>query len=152
MLIDFIQVEDYEATTYRDHEIKLLKESVQSVAMSVGIALVMSFKFNIHMSLLMQSIMLPMGLIENLVLKKYILGLFMTEDASVKAYKELDAPPTQAMINAINAANSAAASGESADTTTTPAVTAASSSSSSSSSGSKVEEKPKTTTAASDLD
>jgi hypothetical protein len=125
--------------------------------MSVGIALVMSFKFNIHMSLLMQSIMLPLGLLENLVLKKYIFGYFVKPNPNDRIYRELDAPPTQAVINAINAANIAAAG--SSEATTTANITSSSSSSSSSSSGSnsKTDEdsdakKGSKTTAASDLD
>ena len=137
-----LQVEDFEATTYKEHEIKLLKESVQSVAMSVGIALVMSFKFNIHMSLLVQSIMLPLGLFDNLVLKKYISGLFLKQltpeeqlHPNDRLYKELDSAPTQAIVNAINAANKAATETE-VSSSDTPAVAASSSSPSSSSASS----------------
>lgn len=66
--------EDYVATTYMDHEIKLVFEALQALAVSVGIAVLMSFKFDIHMSCMMNCVMVPLGLYDNVLIKSYILG------------------------------------------------------------------------------
>lgn len=81
--------EDFVATNYHDHEIKLIMEALQALAMSVGIAAVMSFKFDIHMSIMMNCVMVPLGLYENLLVKSYLLGM-KTE----KQYNELLSDPT----------------------------------------------------------
>lgn len=86
--------EDYKATTYTEHEIDLIKSEIGSMAMSLGITLLMSYKFNIHLSLLMQSVMTPMNTIESLVLKKYILGVKTAGDGS-NLYKELLKSPAE---------------------------------------------------------
>ena len=101
-----IKIEDFEATTYKDYETKLLKEGVQAVATSGGISFLMSLKFS-PMALLIQSIMIPITLSENLVLKKYLLGVTQSAEGG-KLYNELDAPPTAALVASLNAANAAA--------------------------------------------
>jgi hypothetical protein len=75
---------DYKATTYMDHEVELIKNEVMAMVMSLGITLVMSLKFNVHISLLMQSVLTPMNTIDSVVLKKYLLGI-----KSDKPYREL---------------------------------------------------------------
>jgi hypothetical protein len=67
--------EDFVATNYMDHEIKLVFEALQALAVSVGIALFMSFKFEIHMSCMMNCVMVPLGLYDNILIKAYILGM-----------------------------------------------------------------------------
>jgi len=81
--------EDFVATNYMDHETKLVMEALQALALSVGIALFMSFKFDIHMSCMMNCVMVPLGLYENLLVKAYLLGM-KTE----KQYNELLSDPT----------------------------------------------------------
>ena len=81
--------EDFVATTYMDHEIKLLYEALQALVVSVGIALFMSFKFDIHMSCTMNCVMIPLGLYENILIKTYLLG--MKED---NQYNEVFTDPT----------------------------------------------------------
>jgi len=139
-------VSDYEETTYADYEVKLLKESISSIAMSVIISLVMSFKFQVHMSLMIQSIMLPMNLIDNPCIKKYALGLVMKQSADDLLYGESFSAPTEASLLAAAKAK-ALAEGQAeppaaatAATTPEPRVVELPS-----------EEKPKTTAAA-DLD
>jgi hypothetical protein len=83
--------EDYVATTYYDHETKLLKEAAQGALMSCGIAVFMSFKFNTHISCVMQTVMVPLGLFDLVLVKKHLLG----NDVG-KAYNELDASPVVA--------------------------------------------------------
>jgi hypothetical protein len=87
--------EDYTETTYHDHEHKLVMEALQGVVMSCGIAAFMSYKFGIHFSCLMQAVMVPVGLYENLLVQKYILG-------SKKAcfYDELLAAPVPSAVTA----------------------------------------------------
>jgi hypothetical protein len=70
--------------------------------MSVVISLVMSFKFKVHMSLLIQSVMLPLNLMDNVCLKKHILGLFIKQHSNKLPYGELHRPPTAADVAALN--------------------------------------------------
>ena len=56
-------LKDYRPATYASHEEKLVQEAVQSALMSVGIALFMSFKFQIHVSTFMQVSLVYMFLI-----------------------------------------------------------------------------------------
>lgn len=86
-----VKAEDYTETTYSEYELKLLKESVQGIVMSFGITMLMSFKFNIHVSLAVQSVSGPVGLIDSVILKKYILGI-----NSAKGYGEFLQKPTAA--------------------------------------------------------
>jgi Phosphate transport (Pho88) len=92
---EVVKAEDYVETTYNEYEIKLLKESAQGILMSVGISLLMSFKFNVHVSLITQSVSGPVNLIDSLVLKKYLLG--MNKD---NLYGEFLHEPTEADLPA----------------------------------------------------
>lgn len=98
-----VKPEDYEATTYKEYETKLLRESGFGVLMSLGISMFMSIKFNVHVSLLMQSVMMPMNLLDSLVLKKYILG-----SKNPRIYNEEFTAPTVASLEAAAAAAAAA--------------------------------------------
>lgn len=89
--------EDYTETTYAEYEMKLLKESAQGTLMSVGISMFMSFKFNVHVSLIIQSVSGPVTAIDNIVLRKYIVG--MTSD---KGYGEFLTQPTAEDIARLN--------------------------------------------------
>lgn len=75
---------DYVETTYFQHEVALLKETATQMATSCGIALFMSFKFNIHVSSMAQVLSIPLGLWESPLFKVsfiyihqfcYLLGL-----------------------------------------------------------------------------
>ena len=85
-----IKPEDYTETTYQAHENKLIMEAIQGVVMSCGIAALMSFKFGIHMSCLMQAVMVPLGLYDNILVQKYIFGTNKTN-----LYKELLTAPVK---------------------------------------------------------
>ena len=101
-----IKIEDFEATTYKDHEIKLLKEGVQAVVMSGGISFAMSMKFS-PMPLLIQSIMIPLTMSEHVVLRKYVMGV--TKNATGgNLYNEEFQAPTDKTVAALNAANALA--------------------------------------------
>lgn len=78
--------EQYVETTYYDHEMAMVVDAVKAMGMPIGIALFMSFKFNIHVSSLAQIFQLPLTTFENPLVKKYILG--MKAD-----YKELTEAP-----------------------------------------------------------
>ena len=56
-------------TTYYEHEVSVLKEGLSSMAMSCGIALFMSFKFNIHVSTIAQCLTVPYSLFESPVVR-----------------------------------------------------------------------------------
>jgi hypothetical protein len=102
-----VKPEDYTMTTYGDHETGLLKESAGSICMSMLITLFMSFKFNIHMSLVMQSVMLPLNSYDSIVLKKYILGIVKNAEGGEKLYSEVfEAPTAESLAAAAAAANS----------------------------------------------
>ncbi len=68
----------------------------------IAIAFFMSIKMNVHVSLMMQGVMVPLNAFDSLVLKKYLLG-------SEAEYGELSAPPTPEIIKAMNDAAAAAA-------------------------------------------
>jgi len=97
-----VKAEDFEITTYPDHEVKLLKDSIGAAAMSIGISLLMSFKFGVHMSLMIQAVMLPLGLLDNLVFKKYIFSVIIPLKEG-PLYNELESAPTPQMIATLNA-------------------------------------------------
>lgn len=102
-----VKIEDFEETTYKEYEVKLLKEGVQAVVMSGGISFLMSMKFS-PMPLLIQSVMIPITMSENLVLRKYVMGI--TKNAEGKnLYNEEFTAPTAATVAALNAAIAAAA-------------------------------------------
>jgi Phosphate transport (Pho88) len=93
---EVVTPEQYVETTYEEHETKLLKDSAQQILLSVGIALLMSFKFNVHVSLVIQSVTSPVGLIDSVILKKYLLGY---KDAN--AYGEFFKKPTTTELAAL---------------------------------------------------
>lgn len=78
--------------------------------MSVAISMFMSYKFKIHMSVLMQAIMIPMNMFDVIVLKKYVLGMKKIGDGSDKLYGELESAPTAAVIAQLNGTLAPAAS------------------------------------------
>jgi len=123
--------EQYTETTMLDHEISILKESLQSIVMSVIISLVMSMKFNIHVSLLMQAIMLPLNATDVVVLKKYLLGTCKNDNGGSNLYLEETVRPTVESIAASTA--SAARSSSNSTSTSTTATNSTSSASSTSS-------------------
>lgn len=65
--------------------------------MSAGISFFMSYQFKIHMSLLMQAIMMPLTAYDNVLLKKYLLGVTKGPDGG-PLYKELFSAPTKESI------------------------------------------------------
>ena len=88
-----VKPDDYTETTLQKHEIFLLQESVKKLAFSGGISLFMSFKFNVHVSLLMQSFTMVMELNDITVIKKYLLGSKKNENGGDNLYNELYEKP-----------------------------------------------------------
>ena len=84
-----LKPEDYTKTTIPEHEKKLVQEALQGIAMSVGIAIFMSMKFDIHLSCLMQAVMIPIGLWDSVLVQKYIMG-----NKKENMYNELTSPPS----------------------------------------------------------
>ena len=101
------QLEDFKETTLQEHEAGLIKEQAQSLVFPIAIAYFMSLKFNVHVSLLMQGVMLPVNSLDCAVIKKYLLGATNngTDDTM---YGELTSKPTEAQIKDINDKNKAA--------------------------------------------
>lgn len=95
---EVVTPDKYVETTYAEHEMKLLKDSAQQILLSMGITLLMSFKFNVHVSLVIQSVTGPVGLIDSIILKKYLLGY-----KEVNAYGEFFKMPTVADLALLKA-------------------------------------------------
>ena len=87
---------EYEQTTYYDYEMKLLREACTQGGMSLGIAVVMSFKFNIHMSVMLQSAMLPYSIWDVKVCRTN-LGLASLFSSEKHHYGEVMAKPAGAI-------------------------------------------------------
>jgi len=113
-----VEPKDYEETTYNAYETKLIKELVQSALMSAGISFFMSYQFKVHMSLLMQAIMMPMNAIDSVILKKYFLGVTKNADGGL-LYNELMSAPTKESIAIAEKLAAARAAGVGASTTGT---------------------------------
>ena len=77
----------------------------------------MSMKFG-QMSLLIQAIMIPVNLFDNILLKKYVLGIMKTNDGN-SLHNELLSPPTDDIIAQLNATLLASSSTTSTDEQTT---------------------------------
>lgn len=92
-----VKPEDYEHTNYKDYELKLIKDAVQQLLFSCVIAYFVSTKFEIYLSLLVQTITTPMGLIENALVLKYLLGKTKNSDGT-SLYNEQFKAPTKESI------------------------------------------------------
>jgi hypothetical protein len=92
---------DFKKTTVYDHEISLLKDALLAVGMSGGMAVVMSLKFNVHASLIMQAVMMPIGVFEVPVFYKYILGRITKSDGTTLYGELLEAPAEEVTVPAI---------------------------------------------------
>ena len=82
----------WEKTTYGAHEFGLLKSVVGSTAMGFGIALLMSFKFGVHMSIIMQCGTMPYAIWECLATRKHF-GLVNLWKPDGPLYEELTEAP-----------------------------------------------------------
>ena len=96
-----LKLEDFKETTLAQHESDLIKEQAQSLVFPVAIAYFMSFKFNVHVSLLMQAVMLPVNSLDCAVIKKYLFGAKNNGEGETM-YNELYTKPTAAVIKALN--------------------------------------------------
>lgn len=107
-----LKPEDFDETTYGEHEKKLLLEAAKGILMSGAISFFMSMKFNVHMSLLIQSVMMPLNAFDMIVLKKYILGLKKNNDGSNLYHEFLIQPTEKVLAIAENVKNARAAQNE----------------------------------------
>ncbi len=111
-----VKPEDFEKTTYKDYEVKLLKENVQQLIMGGAMSYFMTLKFQIYISLVVQIVTMPLNLYENILFKKYIMGVTKKDDGSL-LYGEVFTQPTVESLAAaerIRAAVAAKANGETA--------------------------------------
>lgn len=92
-----VEPKDYEETTYMAYEQKLVQELIQSALMSAAISFFMSYQFKVHMSLLMQAIMMPLNAFDAVILKKVFLGVTKNADGG-PLYNELFSAPTKESI------------------------------------------------------
>jgi len=88
---------DFKKTTFKDHEFDLLKEAVTQLMVTVGISTFIGYKFKAYFSFLVQVIMIPMGLYENILIKKYVFGVKKNADGT-SLYGEFLKEPTEEMI------------------------------------------------------
>jgi hypothetical protein len=94
-----VKPEEFEKTTYKEYEIKTLKENAQQLIMGGAMSYFMALKFNIYISLVVQIITMPLNLYDNVLFKKYIMGVTKKEDGSL-LYGEVFSQPTVESIAA----------------------------------------------------
>lgn len=92
-----ITVDDYVETTYHGHEVDEVKKAAQGIATTMGITFLMSLKFNIHMSLLVQAIMLPLNAYDNVLVKKYIFGAQKSPEGGLLYNEHLSRPTAESL-------------------------------------------------------
>ncbi len=92
-----IEAKDYEETTYKAQEMKVLKENVTAIGMSILISGFMSIKIESHQALLMQGLMMPFNFYDSVVVKKYLFGKTGAADGGL-LYGELFKAPTDASL------------------------------------------------------
>lgn len=119
-----VLAEDFKKTTYPQHEMEILKEAATQLAMSVGISMFVSMKFQIHISLLIQCAMLPLTIYENILFKKYVLGVKKAADGGLLYGEYFKAPTAESLAQAqrVSAALAAAAAADENDNKTVPSV------------------------------
>jgi len=96
-----VEAKDFQATNYKEYETKELKAAAQSIIMSVAITFFMSLKIGVHMSLLIQSIMMPLNAYDLALVKKYVMGVVEGPDGGL-LYNESFKAPTDGEIAIIN--------------------------------------------------
>lgn len=94
-----VEAKDYKESTYLDHETELLSAEAFQILISAALTIVMSFYFNVHLSLIMQGIMLPLNSFDSPVIKKHLLGVSSKANGD-RLYKELLEKPTDASLHA----------------------------------------------------
>ena len=62
-------------TTYYDHELAKVKEFIQQTLIGACISSFIHFKFGVNQVVVIQSVMVPLNLFENPILKKHIYGI-----------------------------------------------------------------------------
>jgi len=88
---------DFKKATFKSHELDLLKEAATQLLVTVAISSFIGFKFKVYFSLLVQAIMIPMGIYENVLFKKYIFGVKKNADGT-SLYGEFLKEPTDELI------------------------------------------------------
>jgi len=112
-----VEPKDYEETTYHAYEKKLVQELLQSALMSAGISFFMSYQFKVHMSLLMQAVMMPLNAVDSVILKKYLLGVTKNANGG-PLYNELMSAPTKESIAIAEKLEAARAAGVGSNSST----------------------------------
>lgn len=111
-----LKPEDFKETTYREYEISQLKEAAQSLVTGAVISFFMAYQFKVYMSYLIQSISTPMGVIDHVVFKKYVLGT-TKGDNGAELYGEHFRQPTEESIKIAENLAAARAAGVGSDAT-----------------------------------
>lgn len=83
----------YVRTTFFSHETRLLRNSAVGILISFSICSLMSYEKGVHVVMLFQNLLLVVGLFENIVISKYLLGIRFS-----RPYAEFYKQPTDAMI------------------------------------------------------
>lgn len=115
---------DFKKTTFKDHEFDLLKETVTQLCVTVAICTFIGFKFKVYFSFLVQCVMIPMGIYENILFKKYVLGVKKNGDGT-SLYGEFLKEPTEEMIAQAEIVKNNLRNGVAADTPIEAAAPAA---------------------------
>lgn len=99
-----LKLEDYKETTYVDLETDTIKNEVIKLLFAVVFSIGASLKFNIHMSLVIQSGMGLVHFFDSIVFQKYIFGAQKSSTGGT-LYGELLSPPTAADLAKVNEAS-----------------------------------------------
>ena len=78
----------YTKTTYKEYEIGLLRESGQSLLFNIAFAMFMSLKMNIHFSMVMSVVNVPLNFVESAIFRKYMLGITKKTSGLSNIYDE----------------------------------------------------------------
>lgn len=104
-----LKPEDFKETTYKEHETELLKEAVQTLLTGAAISFFMGYQFKVYVSFLIQSISTPMTLFDNVVFKKYVMGVTKGEHGAELYNEQFKKPTAQSLEVAARLAEARAA-------------------------------------------
>jgi Phosphate transport (Pho88) len=112
---------EYEETTYKTYEMKMLQEAAGGLLFSVAVTLFMSFKFKVHISLLIQGITLPLNAIDLPLVKKYLWGIKRKDNGVNNMYNEMFVKPTAETLGKLASIMKQASTGAKGNTGSVPA-------------------------------
>eukprot|EP01040_Poterioochromonas_malhamensis_P006574 gene6576-7078_t len=122
-----VKPSDFTKTHYKQHENKLLQESVQQLLMQAGISFFIGYQFKIYLSLIVQALTLPFTLYDSAIFRKHVLGHTKNDDGSNLYNEQFSAPTVESIavaekLAAARAAGVGATPAPEEKSTATPSV------------------------------